>query len=127
MKASSAYATLQADTFAGQDGILYMKTDLASEKDGDKLRIGSAEAGSRASIQVQDASLTSGKEVTGVKNLLLVTDASKNAVFTGKSLDKGGLWDVTPTIQRGGYGERRPGAYCRKAGRMVPDQSGKTG
>lgn len=101
MKASSAYATLQADTFAGQDGILYMKTDLASEKDGDKLRIGSAEAGSRASIQVQDASLTSGKEVTGVKNLLLVTDASKNAVFTGKSLDKGGLWDVTPTIQRG--------------------------
>ncbi len=101
MEASPSYVTLQADTFKGEGGTLYMKTDLASEKDGDKLIISQAEPGSGASIQVQDASLTSGKEVTGVKNLLLVTDASKNAVFTGKSLDRGGLWDVTPTIQRG--------------------------
>ena len=101
MRSNSAYETLTADHFSGQDGNLYMKTDLASELNGDKLVIMQADPGSSALIQVEDASLTNGRKVTGIKNLLLVTDKSKNAVFTGKSLDKGGLWDVTPTIQRG--------------------------
>lgn len=101
LKANSAYQTLTADTFKGQGGSLLLKTDLASQTDGDKVNITSADPGSSATVQVSDASLTSGKEVTGVKNLLLITDASKNATFTGKALDKGGLWDVTPTIQRG--------------------------
>ena len=101
MKANQAYQTLNADTFTGQNGTLYMKTDLASEKNGDKFFIKTSTLDSGASVQVDDASLTSGKEVTGVKNLLLITDVSKNAVFSGKSLDKGGLWDVTPTLQRG--------------------------
>lgn len=101
MKANQAYQTLNADTFTGQNGTLYMKTDLASEKNGDKFFIKTSTPDSGASVQVDDASLTSGKEVTGVKNLLLITDVSKNAVFSGKSLDKGGLWDVTPTLQRG--------------------------
>ena len=101
LKANSAYQTLTADTFQGQGGSFLLKTDLASQTDGDKVAITSAEPGSSATVQVSDASLTDGKEVTGVKNLLLITDISKNATFTGKSLDKGGLWDVTPTIQRG--------------------------
>lgn len=31
----------------------------------------------------------------------MITDDSKNAVFTGKELNNGGLWDVTPTIKKG--------------------------
>lgn len=52
-------------------------------------------------VQVQDVSLTNGVEVTGNKNLLLITDASQTADFVGKNLNAGGLWDVTPTIERG--------------------------
>ena len=101
LKANTAYETLTADTFKGQGGNFLLKTDLASQTDGDKVTITSADPGSSATVQVSDASLTNGREVTGVKNLLLITDASKNATFTGKALDRGGLWDVTPTIQRG--------------------------
>lgn len=32
-----------------------------------------------------------------------MTDDSKKAAFTGETLDKGGLWDVTPTIRNGSY------------------------
>ena len=101
LKANTAYETLTADAFKGQGGSFLLKTDLASQTDGDKVAIASADPGSSATVQVSDASLTNGREVTGVKNLLLITDASKNATFTGKALDRGGLWDVTPTIQRG--------------------------
>ncbi|CAK7030424.1 MAG: hypothetical protein PHAS_02253 [Phascolarctobacterium sp.] len=31
----------------------------------------------------------------------MITDASENATFAGKSLNAGGLWDVTPTIENG--------------------------
>ncbi len=101
MRANDAYQTLNIGTFDGQGGTFLMKTDLDSQTDGDKIQIADAAAGSQGSVQVYDKSFLTGKEVTGVKNLLLITDASKNAVFTGESLDKGGLWDVTPTIQRG--------------------------
>lgn len=101
MKADDSWQTLHIGTFQGQDGTFLLKTDLDSQQDGDKVYIDQAEEGSRGQVQVYDASFLKGKEVTGARNLLLITDASKNAVFTGRSLDKGGLWDVTPTIQRG--------------------------
>lgn len=101
MKANDKYQTLNVGKFSGQDGTFLMKTDLDSQTDGDKIYIKDAAVGSQGKVQVYDRSFLTGKEVTGVRNLLLITDESKNAVFTGESLDKGGLWDMTPTIQRG--------------------------
>lgn len=101
MAYNKEYQTLNIGQFSGQDGTFLMKTDLDSQTYGDKVHIGKAVAGSQGRVQVYDKSFLTGKEVTGVKNLLLITDASRNAVFTGASLDKGGLWDVTPTLQRG--------------------------
>lgn len=41
--------------------------------------------------------------MTGTKYQLFITDKSGNAAFSGLTLDEGGLWDVTPTIQNGQY------------------------
>ena len=101
MKANSKYQTLNIGTFSGQGGTFLMKTDLDSQTDGDKIKITDAAKGSQGRVQVYDKSFLTGKEVTGTKHLLLITDESKNAAFSGQSLDKGGLWDVTPTIERG--------------------------
>lgn len=101
MNASPAYETLHAGSYTGNGGIFLMKTDLDSEKDGDKVTIDSVADDSSGLIMVKDSSLKSGNEVTGVKNLLLVTDTSGNATFKGQHLDEGGLWDVTPVIKRG--------------------------
>ncbi|WP_298588341.1 autotransporter outer membrane beta-barrel domain-containing protein [uncultured Megasphaera sp.] len=103
MAANSAYQQLSANNFSGSNGIFYMKTDLDSQTDGDKVYLTRADAGSSGKIQVYDASLVRGKEVTGMRHLLLVTDDSGQASFTGESLNQGGLWDVTPTIQNGSY------------------------
>ena len=62
-----------------------------------------AAAGSHGLVQIHDESFLLGKEVTGTKHLLLITDNSKKAYFSGQSLDEGGLWDVTPTIRNGQY------------------------
>ena len=86
--------------YSGDGGNLIMDTDLASETDGDKVNITNAAAGTTY-VQVKDASLTNGIEVSGKKNLLLITDASQTAGFVGKNLNAGGLWDVTPTIENG--------------------------
>ena len=86
--------------FSGTGGNFIMDTDLASEADGDKINITTANTGTTY-VQVKDASLTNGVKVVGHKNLLLITDASENATFVGKSLNAGGLWDVTPTIENG--------------------------
>ena len=96
----SSYQNVTAADYIGNEGVFVMKTDLASETDGDKVNITNAAAGTTY-VQVKDASLTNGVEVTGVKNLLLITDASQTADFVGKNLNAGGLWDVTPTIERG--------------------------
>ncbi len=96
------YTTLTVTNFSGNDGVFNMKSDLDSETYGDKMFITSAAAGSSGLISVYDRSLATGSEVTGVRHLLMVTDASKNATFSGKSLNTGGLWDITPTIERGG-------------------------
>lgn len=103
MAANPAYQQLSADTFRGSNGIFYLKTDLDSQTDGDKVHLKEAEAGASGKIQVYDASFARGKEVTGTRHLLLVTDDSGQASFTGETLNRGGLWDVTPTIQNGFY------------------------
>lgn len=41
--------------------------------------------------------------MTGTKYQLFITDKSGNAAFSGLTLDEGGIWDVTPTIQNGQY------------------------
>lgn len=103
MKANLAYQQLSANNFSGSNGIFYMKTDLDSQTDGDKVHLTQADAGSSGKVQVYDASFVRGKEVTGTRHLLLITDDSGQASFTGESLNRGGLWDVTPTIQNGSY------------------------
>ena len=103
MAANPAYQQLSADTFRGSNGIFYLKTDLDSQTDGDKVHLKEAEDGASGKIQVYDASFARGKEVTGTRHLLLVTDDSGKASFTGETLNRGGLWDVTPTIQNGFY------------------------
>lgn len=95
------YQTLSVGNFNGNDGVFYMKTDLASETDGDKMTIDSAAADSNGLISVYDKSLVSGNPVMGAKHLLMVTDKSQKAAFSGKSLNTGGLWELTPTIERG--------------------------
>ena len=103
MKANNEYQSLHIGTFKGQNGTFLMKTNLDSQQDGDKVYITQADEGSQGLVQVYDRSFQTGKEVTGVRKLLLITDESGKATFTGDSLDKGGLWDVTPTIQNGSY------------------------
>ena len=95
-------ATTKVDIadYNGTGGNIIMDTDLASEADGDKINITTANAGTTY-VQVKDASLVNGIGVTGNKNLLLITDASENINFVGKNLNAGGLWDVTPTIENG--------------------------
>ena len=69
-----------------------------------------------------DKSLATGNAMTGVHHLLMVTDASENATFSGKALDTGGLWDIVPTVQQGGtftdadgnvVGTSMNGTWCR--------------
>ena len=98
------YQALQAADYAGNNGSIIFKTDLAGETDSDKLTIGTKTDAGITYIQVKDASLTNGQGiVTGEKKLLLVTDnsAEKAARFVGKELNAGGLWDVIPTIENG--------------------------
>lgn len=102
MEYNKDYQKLTVDHFDGNGGVFYMKSDLASQTDGDKVHIKDAANGAKGFISVYDKSLVTGKEVTGARHLLMVTDGSGKASFYGKSLSTGGLWDITPTIQRGG-------------------------
>ena len=102
MQYNQHYQDLHVGTFSGNGGLFLMKSDLASQTDGDKVTIDSAAAGSTGVISVYDRSLATGSEVTGARHLLMVTDSSKNATFTGSALNTGGLWEITPTIQQGG-------------------------
>ena len=103
MQYNPEYQQLDVGTYSGRNGIFRMKTDLDSETNGDKVYMTGAAAGSHGLVQVHDESFLLGKEVTGTKHLLLITDDSKKASFSGQSLDEGGLWDVTPTIRNGQY------------------------
>ena len=103
MQYSPSYQRLDVNQYSGQNGIFQMKTDLASQTDGDKVYMNGAEKGSHGLVRVHDQSFLTGNKVTDTKHLLLITDNSKNATFSGQSIDEGGLWDVTPTIQNGSY------------------------
>lgn len=99
---------LHVGTYTGKGGIFRMKSDLNDlEIDGslyaDKVNIDNAKEDSTGFIQVHDQSFLTGHEVTGTKYQLLITDKSGKATFSGLTLDDGGLWDVTPTIQNGQY------------------------
>ena len=97
---TGSYENLTIDNLQKGGGTFIMDTDLASEANGDKIKITNANAGT-SYIQVKDASLLSGTAVTGHKNLLLVTVDSGTATFVGKDLNNGGLWTVTPEIANG--------------------------
>lgn len=88
------------DDLSGSGGVFKFNTELDSEANGDKLVINSSAAGSTHYVHVYDLSLLNG-EVTGEKKLHLITDNSSNAVFEGRYMDTGGLWDVLPTVERG--------------------------
>lgn len=106
MEYNPSYEKLEAGSYTGQGGIFRMKSDLAQDNAsgvGDKVHMTSAAAGASGKIQVHDESFLTGKEVTGKKHELMITDDSGKATFTGLTLDDGGLWDVTPTIQNGKY------------------------
>ena len=103
MQYNPEYQQLDVGKYSGQKGLFRMKTDLDSETNGDKVYMTGAAVGSQGLIQVHDESFLLGKEVTGTKHLLLITDNSRKATFIGQSIDEGGLWDVTPTIQNGSY------------------------
>lgn len=97
---------LDVDTYSSNGGIFHMKSDLneletVDKLHADKVYIDKSAEGSTGLIQVHDQSFLTGHEVTGTKYQLLVTDKSGKAKFSGLDLDDGGLWDVTPTIQRG--------------------------
>ncbi len=118
MQYNPDYQDLHIGTFSGNDGVFKMKSDLASQTDGDKVTIDNADPGSTGIISVYDKSLATGKEVTGARHLLMVTDASKNAAFRGESVSTGGLWEITPSIREGstfedGHGNRvgNPGEW----------------
>lgn len=102
MQYNPNYQDLHIGSFSGNDGVFKMKSDLESQTDGDKVTIENAEAGSTGVISVYDKSLATGKEVTGARHLLMVTDSSKNATFKGESINTGGLWEITPSIREGG-------------------------
>ena len=95
------YQQLEIGKLNGSGGEFFMKTDLSSEINSDKLYITDAAAGTRQFVQVNDVSIINDDVVTGDKKLLLITDASKNAEFIGKNLNNGGLWDITPTLENG--------------------------
>lgn len=108
MAYNPSFQQLDVGTYTGKDGIFRMKSDLNDLETKDKLHadkvyIDKAEEGSTGFIQVHDQSFLTGHEVTGTKYQLLITDESRKAKFSGLTLDDGGLWDVTPTIQNGQY------------------------
>lgn len=114
MQYNPEYQRLDVGTYSGRNGIFRMKTDLDSETNGDKVYMNGAAAGSQGLVQVHDKSFLLGKEVTGTKHLLLITDNSRKATFIGQSIDEGGLWDVTPTIQNGSYVRKTMGVADAK-------------
>ena len=116
MQYNPDYQDLHIGTFSGNDGLFKMKSDLESQTDGDKITIDTAEAGSTGIISVYDRSLATGREVTGARHLLMVTDNSKNATFRGESISTGGLWDITPSIREGGTFADGDGNTVGKAG-----------
>lgn len=96
-----SYETLTINNFTQGGGTFLMNTDLASQTDSDKIIIQNANANETTYIEVKDKSKTEDSQVTGKKKLLLVTVNNGTANFAGKNINEGGLWQETPTIERG--------------------------
>ncbi len=96
--APRSYETLTIEHLGGSGGAFKINTDLASETDSDKIEITTSDPGITQYVQVVDESLFNGTEVIGLKSLLFATDPSGNVTFQGVSLDNGGLWELTPTV-----------------------------
>lgn len=62
------YQQLEISELSGSGGEFIMKTDLASETDGDKLYVTDAAAGTSQFVQVNDVSIINGAVVTGDKS-----------------------------------------------------------
>jgi outer membrane autotransporter protein len=99
------YETITTGTYSGSNGTLLMDTDLASETNGDKLYINNSGTGG-GTIQVFDKSLNNGTKVnakddwTKTKLLLVGGNGADGTTWTGKTLDTGGLWELTPTVEK---------------------------
>lgn len=90
---------------ANGGGLLRMKTNLGgnasavTQKNVDTMVITNAEQGSEGYVYVYDKSILNNATVTGAKAERLIIDRSGNATFYGQTLNRGGLWDYTPTLE----------------------------
>ena len=99
---TGSYRTLTIDNLNGNGTTFLLRTDLASEQNGDKIVVNKASAGSGGIIDVVDDSSVTQQEVLGKKALLVVDDKSGVTNWkAGSTLGKGGLWEYTPTIKKG--------------------------
>jgi len=100
--ATATQGTLTIDNLKGNGGTLVMDTNFASQTNGDKVTVKAADKDAGGTIQVYDKSFSNGQATTENKKLLLGKDESGVTNWTGKALNDGGLWDVTPTIAKEG-------------------------
>ena len=78
-----------------------LKTDLDSETIVESVVVNNAEQDSVITVGVRDKSKIDNYNVGDNKKVLVVVDNSKNLKVTGKEIDNGGIWSVTPTIENG--------------------------
>ena len=104
------YETLTIENLTGNAGTFKLDTDLNSAvygsetTYGDKIVINGGTNGKHY-LQVADASLYSGTEITGERKLLVVTDNSgvQDLEVIGKDLNNGGVWFThAPTLFKEG-------------------------
>ena len=95
------YESLTIESFNGNGGTFVLNTDLATDTDSDKITIENASEGANAYIEVIDASKINNTNVEGEHALLLVTDESDKATFTGKEIDEGGLFTYKAKVTNG--------------------------
>ena len=98
---SQTYESLTIESFNGNGGTFVLNTDLATDTDSDKITIKNASEGANAYIEVIDASKINNTNVEGEHALLLVTDESGKATFTGKEIDEGGLFTYKAEVTNG--------------------------
>ena len=78
-----------------------LKTDLDSEAIVESVVVNNAEQDSVITVGVRDKSKIDNYNVGDNKKVLVVVDNSQNLKVTGKEIDNGGIWSVTPTIENG--------------------------
>ena len=95
------YETVNINNLTGSGGNFIFNTDLATDTYGDKITITNAAPGTNAYVQISDESKFNNTTVTGNHALLLIKDESGNATFTGKDLNEGGFFTLTPKVEKG--------------------------